>query len=232
MRTDRESANSGLIGNFSLRLNDSNRMSLNAILTRDAGSEYRFQEGLNTNTGGFIQAHRVRYQLEEIFSTRLRGEHNLGGPGIGSLAEWNLSRSEASNGSDLRETVYREGEPGIFAMQVGLAGTNFYDLADSINQGGVAYTVFYADSEGTHSGMFKGGMDHFERTREFGSRRFRFSVPNQSMFDLAGSAEDVFTAENIRPDGFEIREVTGVNDAYAADRSAPGRTCGSGTGVR
>jgi TonB dependent receptor/Carboxypeptidase regulatory-like domain/TonB-dependent Receptor Plug Domain len=219
MRTDRESANSGLIGNFSLRLNDSNRVSLNAILTRDAGSEYRFQEGLNTNTGGFIQAHRVRYQLEEIFSTRLRGEHNLGGPGIGSLAEWNLSRSEASNDSDLRETVYREGEPGIFAMQVGLAGTNFYNLDDAINQGGVAYTVFYADADGTHSGMLKGGIDHFERTRDFGSRRFRFSVPNQSMFDLAGSAEDVFTAENIRPDGFEIREVTGVNDAYDAEHT-------------
>lgn len=219
MRTDRESANSGFIGNFSLRLNETNRVSLNAILTRDAGSEYRFQEGLNTNTGGFIEAHRVRYQLEEIFSARLRGEHNLRGPGIGSLAEWNLSRSRASNDSDLRETVYREGEPGIFAMQVGLAGTNFYNLADSIHQGGVAYTIFYADPDGTRSGMFKVGIDRFERTREFGSRRFRFSVPNQGMFDLTGSAEEIFTPENIRPDGFEIREVTGVNDAYDAEHT-------------
>lgn len=219
MRTDRESVNVGLIGNFSLRIDDSNRVSLNTLLTRDAGSEYRFQEGLNTNTGGFIQAHRVRYQLEEIFSTRLRGEHNLAGPGMGSLVEWSLARSEASNDSDLRETVYREGEPGIFAMQVGLAGTNFYNLADSINQGGLAYTFFYASASGGNSGLFKGGVDHFERTREFGSRRFRFSVPNQSMFDLTGDAGEVFTPENIRPDGFEIREVTGVNDAYDAEHT-------------
>jgi TonB-dependent receptor len=39
------------------------------------------------------------------------------------------------------------------------------------------------------------------------------------MFDLTGRAEDVFTPENIRPDGFEIREVTGVNDAYDAEHT-------------
>ena len=97
MAIDRESTNSGLIGNVSLRLNDSNRVYVNSMLTRDAASEYRAQEGLNTNTGGFIQADRVRYQIEEIFSTRLRGEHNFAGPGIGSLAEWNVARSTATN---------------------------------------------------------------------------------------------------------------------------------------
>ncbi|HEU4523242.1 MAG TPA: TonB-dependent receptor [Thermoanaerobaculia bacterium] len=216
MRIDRESTNSGLIGNFSLRLNESNRLYLNSMLTRDAASEYRAQEGLNTNTGGFIQADRVRYQIEEIFSTRLRGEHNFGGPGIGSLAEWNVAHSSATNDSDLRETLYREGDTGVFALQVGLTGANFYELEDGIDQAGIAYSMFYAAPDGGRSGMVKAGVDHFQRSRDFGSRRFRWSVPNQSMFDLTRRPEDIFTAQNIRPDGLELREVTGINDAYDA----------------
>ncbi|MGZ8866927.1 MAG: TonB-dependent receptor domain-containing protein [Thermoanaerobaculia bacterium] len=219
MHTDRESSNTGLIGNFSLRLNEANRISLNSMLTRDAASEHRAQEGLNTNTGGFIQADRVRYQIEEILSTRLRGEHNLGGFGIGSLAEWNVAHSTATNDSDLRDTLYREGNTGVFALQVGLTGANLYNLEDGIDQGGVAYSVFYADPDGGRSGMIKAGLDHFNRTRDFSSRRFRWSVPNQSMFDLTQLPEDIFTTQNIRPDGLELREVTGVNDAYAAEHT-------------
>ncbi|HEX6177818.1 MAG TPA: carboxypeptidase regulatory-like domain-containing protein, partial [Thermoanaerobaculia bacterium] len=219
MHSDRETTNSGLIGNLSLRLNDSNRLFLSSMLTRDAASEYRAQEGLNTNTGGFIQADRVRYQIEQIFSTRLRGEHNFGGVALGSLAEWNVAHSTATNDSDLRETLYREGDPGVFALQVGLTGTNFYALADAIDQGGASWSIFYAEADGASSGVLKGGIDHFHRTRDFASRRFRWSVPNQLMFDLTQDPEDIFTPANIRPDGLELREVTGVNDAYKAEHT-------------
>ena len=215
IRTDRESANAGLIGNFSLRINETNRLFVNSILTRDAASEHRFQEGLNTNSGGFIEAGRVRYQIEEILSTRLRGEHNLGG-GMSSLLEWSVARSSATNDSDLRETLYRESDEGSFTLQPSFASTNFYALEDAIEQAGLSYSLFYADADGRRSGVIKAGLDHFDRTRDFGSRRFRFAVQNQGTFDLTQSPEGIFTRDNIRPDGFEIREVTGVNDAYDA----------------
>jgi len=214
---DRESANTGLVGNFSLRLSESNRVYFNSVLTRDASSERREQQGLNTNAGGFIQAPRVRYQIEEILSTRLRGEHNLPGPGIASLIEWSLSRSEATNDSDLRETIYRERSPGVFDLQVGLAESSFFNLEDGIQQGGAAYSVFYSSAGGTSSGSIKGGIDYLDRNRDFGARRFRWSTPNQLQFDLSGTPEEIFTPENIGPTGFEIREVTGVNDAYTAE---------------
>lgn len=215
IRTDRESANSGLIGNFSLRINETNRIFVNSLLTRDAASEYRFQEGLNTNSGGLIEAGRVRYQIEEIFSSRLRGEHNLGG-GMGSLIEWSIARSGATNDSDLREALYRESEDGAFALEPSFASTNFYTLEDAIEQAGFSYSLFYAGADGWRSGVIKAGADHFERTRDFDSRRFRFAVQNQGLFDLTQEPEGIFTRENIRPGGFEIREVTGVNDAYDA----------------
>jgi outer membrane receptor protein involved in Fe transport len=219
LTTDQEHASLGLVGNFSLRLADNHSLFLNSVLTRDAASEDRFQAGLQTSSGGDIRDTRVRYKLEEIRSNRLRGEHNLGGLGLGSLVEWSVARSSASNDSDLRENIYREGSPGVFQLQPGFAEsgkTEYFRLGDKIGQEGLAYTLFFAAPEGTWSGSFKAGADHLRRTRDFGSRRFRFGTSNQGQFDLTLTPEEIFTPANIRPGGFEIREVTGVNDAYAA----------------
>lgn len=222
MTIDREHANTGFVGNFSLRLSDRNRLYLNSVLTRDASGENRFQEGLNTNTGGEIRDYRVRYQIEEVYSSRLRGEHNIESPGMGSLLDWNLTYSEATNNSDLRENLYRESAPGVFALQVGFPESgkvDFFDLADKIEQGGFGYTTFYAATKGNWSGSLKAGYDYQQRKREFASRRFRFTTSDQLQFDLTLTPEQIFTAENIRPSGFEIREVTGVNDAYDAEHT-------------
>lgn len=221
MDIDRETASTGFVGNFSLKLTDRNRISLNSVLTRDASSEDRFQQGLQTASGGDIRDYRVRYQLEQMSSTRLRGEHNLGGPGMGmgSLLEWNVARSKATNDSDLRENIYRESDPGVFQLQTGLAESGkmeFFDLQDHISQGGLAYSMFFASAEGRWSGTLKAGVDHLSRTRDFGARRFRFTTATLPQVDLTLTPDDIFTAETIGPNGFELREITGVNDAYDA----------------
>ena len=214
----RESTSTGLVGNLSFRLSDQNRIFLSSVFTRDASSEDRFQEGLQTSTGGDIRDYRVRHQLEEILSNRLRGDHNLGGPGLGSLFEWSLARSTATNDSDIRENIYLQTSPGVFALQTAYADAGkleYYALDDEVRQAGVAYSVFFAQDQ-RWSGSVKAGLDRHERTRDFGARRFRFVTSNPSQFDLTKTPDEIFVAENIRPDGFELRELTGVNDAYDA----------------
>lgn len=218
LRTARETASTGLVGNLSFRLTDANRLFLNTVLTRDASSEDRFQEGLQTNSGGDIRDYRVRYQLEEVRSARLSGEHNLAGPGIGSLIEWSVNSSQATNDSDLRENIYREADPGVFEMQTGFADSGkleFFGLEDNIEQTSLSYTTFFSTPSGV-SGSLKGGASRLERTRDFAARRFRFVTSNHQQFDLTGTPDEIYTSANIRPDGFEIRETTGVNDAYDA----------------
>ena len=220
--SNRETASAGFVGNLSLRLSDSHRLFLNSVLTRDASSEDRFQEGLQTNTGGEIRDYRVRYQLEEVLSTRLRGEHNLGGPGIGSLLEWSAAQSSATNDSDLRENIYRESDPGVFELQTGFAEsgkTEFFALDDEIRQGGLAYSLFFASPSGNWSGTVKTGADRLDRTRDFAARRFRFATNTPSQFDLTSMPGEIFTAASIGPSGFELREITGVNDAYDAEHT-------------
>lgn len=216
----RETASTGFVGNLSYRLADQHRLFLNSVLTRDASSEDRFQEGLQTNTGGDIRDYRVRYQLEEVFSTRLRGEHSFSGLGAGSLFEWSASRSAAANDSDLRENIYRESDPGVFELQTGFAEsgkTEFFALDDEVRQANAAWSLFLA---GTNwSGSLEAGADHLDRTRDFAARRFRFTTNNPSRFDLTLMPDELFTAANIGPGGFEIREITGVNDAYDAEHT-------------
>lgn len=215
----RESAGTGLVGNLSFRITDQHRVYLNSVLTRDSSSEDRYQEGLQTSTGGDIRDYRVRYQQEEIISTRLRGSHNLAGPGLGSLLEWSASRSNATNDSDLRENIYRESEPGVFTLQTAFADAGkleFHQLDDEVQQAGLTYSLFAAAGDGRWSSVLKSGFDRQERTRDFGARRFRFITSNPNQFDLTQSPDEIFAADNIRPNGFEIREQTGINDAYDA----------------
>ena len=215
----RETASTGVVGNLSARLTDSNRLYLSTVMTRDASSEDRYQEGLQTNTGGDIRDYRVRYQKEEVLSTRLRGEANIGGPGLGSLIEWSIARSSAINDSDLRENLYRETSPGVFALQTAYADAGkleYFNLDDEVRQAGAAWSTFFATPSGSWSGSLKAGLDRQERVRDFSARRFRFTTTNPQQFDLAAAPDEIFTAANIRPDGFEIREFTGVNDAYDA----------------
>ncbi|HUP66044.1 MAG TPA: TonB-dependent receptor [Thermoanaerobaculia bacterium] len=219
MNTHSEHARLGLMGNIAFRLTDANRIHLSSLFTRDASVEDRAQEGLNTNTGGFIRDFRARYQVEEVLSSRLRGEHSLVGPGSGTLLEWGLSSSRATNESNLRENLYRESSPGLYALQVGFPESgklDYHDLDDRIEQAQLATTFFMSGSDNRWSGSFKGGVDVLDRARSFEARRFRFATANQLQFDLTQAPEQIFTVENIRPGGFEIREVTGVNDAYDA----------------
>lgn len=222
LRTDRETATNGFVGNLSYRLADDHRIFLNSVLTRDASGETRFQEGLQSGTGGNIRDYRVRYQREEIFSSRLRGEHNLGGPGVASLVEWNVARSTATNDSDIRENVYRESDPGVYQLETGYADSGkieFHALDDQITQGGLAYTVFFAGGEGRWSGSVKGGVDVLDRARDFGARRLRFVAGGGLNVDLTGMPDEIYTTANIAPSLFEIREFTGVNDAYDASHT-------------
>ena len=58
-----------------------------------------------------------------------------------------------------------------------------------------------------------------ERTRDFDARRFRFVQAGALHVDLSLTPDEIFTAANIGPNGFEVREMTGVNDAYDAEHT-------------
>jgi hypothetical protein len=220
LATDAESARSGLVGNFSLRLADDQRITLSTLYTRDSLGETRQMDGYNSNAGQIFRDFRLRYQQEEVTSTRLAGEHTIGGIGLSSLLEWNGTYSTASNHSDLRQSLYYERDPGVYALQGSSESgkMEYYDLDDELVGGSVAWTTFLSTGASSF-GSIKGGLAYTNRTRDFIARRFRFVTDNPNQFDLTLPPDELFTQENIRPGGFEILEQTSVNDAYDAEHT-------------
>ncbi len=216
MATDNEGVRLGLIGNFNYRINADNKVELRTILTRDGSSQNRFFDGYDNDIASTVSNYRVRYAVEEIASYQLSGEHFLSGVGAnGALLEWRGSYGDASNESNLREALYQD-QNGVQVLtdesQSGLLLYN--DLADDIVDGGVDWTQFFVT--GDVFGSLKGGVAYYNRERDFTSRRFRFNFREIAGIDLTPIPDDIYTEENIRPDGLEIKEETRSTDFYTA----------------
>jgi hypothetical protein len=220
LATDAESARSGLVGNFSLNLGEGQRITLNSLFTRDALGETRQMDGYNSNAGQIFRDYRLRHQQEEVAATRLLGEHSIDGIGLTSLIEWNGTFSTASNQSDLRQSLYYERDPGVYALQGSSESgkMEYYDLDDEMVGGGASWTTFFSMTASSY-GSVKGGLAYSNRTRDFIARRFRFVTDDPNQFDLTLLPDQLFTQENIRPGGFEVLEQTSVNDAYDAEHT-------------
>ena len=192
--SDRETASTGLVGNLSFRLNDANRLFLNSVLTRDASSEDRFQEGLQTNSGGDIRDFRVRYQLEEILlhAPARRAQSRRSRRSAVSF-EWSLDalggherfRPAREHLSRVRSRRLRAADRLRRLGQAGVLQSRRRDRAGRP----LATPSSSRRANGTWSGSLKAGLDRIERTRDFEARRFRFvHVGLTQQFDLTADA--------------------------------------------
>jgi TonB-dependent receptor len=66
------------------------------------------------------------------------------------------------------------------------------------------------------SGMLKLGFRSTIRRRDFQSRRFRFFPVRAQTLNFDLPPNELFAPENIRPDGFVVREITRGTDSYDA----------------
>lgn len=211
----------GIFGSLAWKLATNHSLRLNTLATRNARSSDRTQEGYNSNSGNYIRDLRARYTREDLVTNQLSGEHFFAGIGQGVQVEWQASSGRATNWGDLRENLYGLGSDGIFRLLVGypeVGKMEFHRLHDTIRTGALAASYFFSASTSVY-GSFKVGGSAMERDRRFLARRFKFVTNNARQFDLSLPPELLFQPGNIRPDGFELREVTGVNDSYTGSHS-------------
>ncbi len=207
----------GLFGSLGWKLSKDHSVRWNSLFSRNARASDRQQEGYNTNSGNFIRDLRSRYWREDLTTHQLSGEHFLSGLGQGLSLEWRASLGKAQNLGDLRENIYGLGPDGVFRLLVGfpeVGRIEFYRLQEDTQDGSLALSQFLDLGSGVYS-AFKVGTTRSQRERTFLARRFKFVTTNPNQFDLSLPPDQLFQPANIRPDGFELREVTGVNDAYS-----------------
>ncbi len=216
-KTSTASTRSGAAVNLGYQVAENHRVLWRNFYSHDSSDEARVFEGFNADFGNPIRDLRLRFTEESVFSSQVSGEHNLKVFG-NSLLEWQVTRSRSTlDEPDLRETLY-EFNPSVgrfvLADESQSGFRQFSGLAERLWEPQLAWSAFFTRNR--FLGSVKVGGSYRWRDRDFSARRFRFLPRRTRGLDLTLPPERIFTFENIRPDGFEIREETRPTDAYAA----------------
>lgn len=223
-RSDRESTRNGVLASMGYRINPDHKLSLTSLFLRNASSVSRFQEGYNSNDGNNIRDYRLQYTVEEISSNLLSGSHHFAGPGAGSELSWSAAFAHSTRDFDLRENLYHEIDPGVYWLNIGAPESGkieYHRLNEDLLNLKASWSAYFAPGEANY-GSLRVGLAYSDRDRDFGARRFRFITRNPSMFDLSLMPDELFQATNIGPEGWEILEQTGLNDAYSGSHTISG----------
>ena len=218
-----ESVRLGGVLNASYQFTPAHKLSFRNFFSRDTDDNARYYEGFYQDFNTDIRNQRLRYIERTIQNSQVEGEHLFTGLS-NSILTWAMSYSKATRDEpDLRESlqIYQpRTDSFIFFDDSQSAFRMFNDLDETILNPSVDMLVpFY---KGALSGAVKFGANYSARGRNFNSRRFRYNLRRSRGLDLTLPANELFSAENIRPRGFELNETTRVTDAYRGTRDVFG----------
>jgi TonB-dependent receptor len=217
-----EAVRMGGVFNTAVRVNQANKVIFRNTLTRDTDKEARHFKGYNGGVDGVLDATRLRWVERGLYSTSLEGEHAVAGF-LNSVFRWQYTYSRSTRKEpDLREIIRQEQADGSFAFQaLPQSGLRFYnDLTDKIREPLVEWSTLHY--RGSFSAQVKLGYRGTFRERNFEARRFRFLPVQSGTLDFHLPANQLLAPENIRPNGFVIRENTRGTDTYDASMDTHG----------
>ena len=209
----------GALANLSYELGSGHRLSWANFWTHQSNNETRLFEGFNNDALTDLRNSRVYWVEQDLITSTLRGEHLI--PSLkNSRIDWRANYSRAKRDEpDLRETLY-EYNPTVDAFELADESQSgfrmFNDLDDQVYDLAADWSIFISQWSGLPT-QLKAGGQFTKRERDFQSRRFRFQPRNRRGIDITAAPEEIFAPENIRPDGYELREDTRPTDAYAAN---------------
>jgi outer membrane receptor protein involved in Fe transport len=211
-----QTARIGALFNAAVKLTSNHKLVWRNTVTRDSDKEARVFTGYNGGLDNTIEATRLRWIERGIMSTSLEGEH-LAAKLANGVLRWQMTYSRSTRDEpDLRETIRGRNDDGSFSfLPLPQSSFRFFNgLSDRILEPQVDWSKpFYF---GGISGLVKTGFRGTFRRRDFAARRFRFVPVRSSTLNFSLPANLLLGPDNIRPDGFELRENTRGTDTYAA----------------
>ncbi len=217
---DNETVKTGFTGSLSYRINDRHQVKLRSILSNLSTAETRLQSGYSNDFGAEIRDYKVEYKDQETRTFQLIGEHFFDYGTLGGLLEWRAATSRATTNQDLRFSLYLDRtSSGNFVLTDNAQSLFIYtnDLEDTVDDFAVDWTSFLSGD--AYFGSLKVGTAYTHNVRDFAGRRLRFRPRSTSGIDLTMAPEEVLAPGNIRPDGFELEEITRPTDFYDGDHA-------------
>ena len=223
----------------SMRFSPGHKVSLRTLYSHTAEDETRTWEGFNADRDTDMRSSRLLYVERGLLSSQIAGDHefdfssdNLDGESEAAeesdtsepefapvpTLSWRLTFSRAMrNEPDTREVIYEKRRDEWLFRDITQSGSRFFfDLADDEISGRLDWSMPILTT-----GLFKVGGMWRDRDRTFDARRFRF-LPSDNIelfLDRTAPPEQLFTAEHIAPNLFELRESTRATDNYLAAHS-------------
>ncbi len=208
----------GSILNGSYRITPQDKVSLKLTFTHNMEDEVRVY-GMYPNRDHDLDeiCTRLRWVQRSLYSADLSGDHLTGWKDM--EIDWRVNYALAMRDEpDTREILY-EATPGsgnYVLADEGNSGSRFFsDLLDNNFEATLDFEIPYRPWHYLPSKIQFGARFNF-KDREIDSRRFRFKPADFNEVDITQEPEDVFSPENIEPDGFYLDEDTRATDNYSA----------------
>ena len=210
----------GALANISYELSSTDRITANFVYNHLMDDEARTYQGFNLDTNTDQRNHRLRFLAQTLTNTQLKGEHLLG-----FLADARLDWRGAWSGArryepNTREVLYREEDGKFRFYNFVSSGSVFHqDLVDDTYSGAVDLEFPFTLGGGDRAARVKAGASISTKARNTFTRRFRFlAIPGGVVNNAVRERDpnDLFDAETIGIDGFELQEATFRPDNYDA----------------
>lgn len=225
----------GLIGNFSIKLNNNNSFSLKNLFSINSDDRVLTRKGQDDiiyEPNRFTRSHALWFTGNQIFTSQLIGEHYL--PASKLKINWVAAYSAINrNIPALRRMVYdsSDGDQTYIAKLFdtnpvdndNTAGLSFYSTTrEKSNNIRIDLSRNIKLSDNIQS-IFKAGFYYQKRDRVFNPRLLAFCNYNSSKFDqtLLSQAPNVIFRNGIGPQpggktGFTLKDITEIRDLYTA----------------
>lgn len=214
--------NVGLGGLLGLAVDgDGWELSATTLVNRVSDDETKSYLGRDGDANTDIRVTRLRWVERMLLSERLAGAHEL--PLLDSVLEWRYAYSLASRVEpDERETRYDlDPSSGVYLLSDRPEGNQrlFSDLADHNHDAAIQWNLPFTFSDQVKLAS-RSGAGLVLKSRTVDTRRYKLLHKGERTGDAAlraKPAEEIFSPDNIGPDGFQLGETTRKTDNYGGD---------------
>lgn len=208
----------GAIGNVSMFLTPTNKLSLRTTFNRNTDDEARTYRGSNNeDLGGLVIGDRLRFVPRQLMWGQLSGEHQTF---ASSILEWRATLAKATRDEPaLRETIYlntvRDTTAPYYLENVGESGRYLWNALNDNDKNLELDWRFPFSPWNDLMASVKFGAAWRDRTRDFEARRFAWNFLRQLSEDIEEDlTDDNIVGELPGPHEFAIREVIEPGDDY------------------
>lgn len=212
----------GAMANFSLILNNRNRIEFRNIFNQLSQDRYTLRTGLNYSNGTVKTEEKQEYlySTRTIYSTQLAGKHQVSKNGN---LDWTGGFSFADKNQPDRRIISREQNTNPIdidfyeKMELSSITRNFIKMNEYIYSGTVNYT--HKLTMGSLEPTLKTGLYGEYKTRDYKARDFNYLPNYVSSSFLYQDLDQILRPENfgVGTEKMPIKEETKNNDSYTGD---------------